>query len=507
MLVRAFQSGHVTSSTPTAVGRGVTGGSGPGPLRPPPPSPNMRLKPLPPNKAKVSPMAPPPKVRLRDPSQPAVLLKKPHGNGEVGQKGGEVSGKPRMPMLPRTAQGKGSTPLPAKQNKHSVTGFSNKSTSPTRSARVKVHSQCVNEPSEGGGGVASRIQIFQNKSVSKDWHGATNSSGWSGHAADHRTRSGSTGSQTSPSPNHSNHGSPSKTKKPLIPVKLLTSPEERDEEEREMEKGREMVREREKKEKERRGNDRQPHEGGVVTKKLSPHVPLSHVPYPTPSLHTHTSHTRSQSHVHNVSPYASSSVAMASTNQSADVIDGGEYENVVVKPLPDASSGRGHQQAPPHQQPTSYENVFIKPSPKAQLGHAPLRPRPYQPPSSRLVKRSSSLDNYENVDFSPLSLQLSQHHGPAPPPSTAAPLPRPSHSEERVLDDDDTLFGKEGPPGLKREEVIYENFGPDDGNKYMSVEQMETHISKKEKKGLSAEYLRIKNEPLCGSYKACRSVM
>lgn len=60
------------------------------------------------------------------------------------------------------------------------------------------------------------------------------------------------------------------------------------------------------------------------------------------------------------------------------------------------------------------------------------------------------------------------------------------------MDDDDTLFGKEGPPGMKREEVIYENFGPDDGNKYMTVEEMERHIRKKDKKGLSAEYLRIK---------------
>jgi hypothetical protein len=57
---------------------------------------------------------------------------------------------------------------------------------------------------------------------------------------------------------------------------------------------------------------------------------------------------------------------------------------------------------------------------------------------------------------------------------------------------------------MKREEVIYENFGPDDGNRPMTVAEMERHINKKDKKGLSAEYLRIKNEPLSGSYKACR---
>ena len=121
------------------------------------------------------------------------------------------------------------------------------------------------------------------------------------------------------------------------------------------------------------------------------------------------------------------------------------------------------------------------------------------------MQRYSVGDQYENVDFTPLPLQSSQRRGPAP--SAPAPVPRPSHSEEHVMDDDDTLFGKEGPPGMKREEVIYENFGPDDGNRLMTVEEMERHINKKDKKGLSAEYLRIKNEPLSGNYKACRYVM
>ena len=505
-LVRAFRGGHVTSnaSPTTSTGGGGTGGSGPGPARPPPPSPHAKLKPLPPTKTKSSPM-PPPKSRSREnsnTSQPPVVLKKPsphssnpHSNGDVSQRG--EGSKPKLPMLPRSGGAGKGTGSPSQQNKH-PTGFSSKLGSPTRSVAIKGHSVDKSSEGAGAGGVASKIQQFQKKSMSEDWHGATNSSsGWGGHGGDERTRSGSAGSQSSPSPNHSKQGSPNKApKKPLIPVKLLSS-------ERDKEKEREK--ERERRGKEGASSDRQTR-GSIsagVTKgereRVSPRVPPPHNPH---------SHTHSQQHVHDVSPYASLSVATTSANHSADVTDGagGEYENVEIQPMSDATGGRGHQQAPPPH-PTSYENVSIKPSPKAQRCHAHQRPHPHQQQSStsKLVHRSSVGDNYENVEFSPLPLQSSQRHAPAP--SIPAPVPHPSPSEEHVMDDDDTLFGKEGPPGMKREEVIYENFGPDDGNKPMTVDEMERHINKKDKKGLSAEYLRIKNEPLCGNYKACRSVM
>ena len=38
------------------------------------------------------------------------------------------------------------------------------------------------------------------------------------------------------------------------------------------------------------------------------------------------------------------------------------------------------------------------------------------------------------------------------------------------------------------DESIYENFGPDEGNRWMSVDELDQYISKKEKTGLSAEY-------------------
>ena len=107
---------------------------------------------------------------------------------------------------------------------------------------------------------------------------------------------------------------------------------------------------------------------------------------------------------------------------------------------------------------------------------------------------------------------------PSPQQSDQKPLPAPPrHDYENILirepvgriqylvesDDDSPLSADEeglGPP----EEVIYENFGPDQGNRLMNPEELEKHISSKGKKGLSAEYLKIRNEPLMGFYKTCK---
>ena len=52
------------------------------------------------------------------------------------------------------------------------------------------------------------------------------------------------------------------------------------------------------------------------------------------------------------------------------------------------------------------------------------------------------------------------------------------------------------------DEVIYENFGPDEGHRWMSAHELHQYVASKGKKGLSAEYYKIKNEPLTGSYEA-----
>ena len=66
----------------------------------------------------------------------------------------------------------------------------------------------------------------------------------------------------------------------------------------------------------------------------------------------------------------------------------------------------------------------------------------------------------------------------------------------------DLLFANEAPGPA--EEVIYENFGPDEGNRFMTLEELERHISSKGKKGLQIEYLKVKNEPLRTCYTACK---
>ena len=49
------------------------------------------------------------------------------------------------------------------------------------------------------------------------------------------------------------------------------------------------------------------------------------------------------------------------------------------------------------------------------------------------------------------------------------------------------------------DEIIYENFGPDEGNRWMTIDELEQYVSTKGKTGLSAEYFKIKNDPLSGS--------
>ena len=71
-----------------------------------------------------------------------------------------------------------------------------------------------------------------------------------------------------------------------------------------------------------------------------------------------------------------------------------------------------------------------------------------------------------------------------------------------VEEDDDMLFGKEGPPGLQ--ETIYENFGPDKGNRLMTIEELAAHVENLGKNGLSTEYYRVRNDPITGAHTACR---
>jgi hypothetical protein len=167
---------------------------------------------------------------------------------------------------------------------------------------------------------------------------------------------------------------------------------------------------------------------------------------------------------------------------------------------------------------TGYENVHPSPSqPKPHPLHSP--PMPLSP---------ESLD-YENLSFNNRDSEVYENigigfagsgdmAGPLPPlPMTKSPSmpvqqsyenvqlgksPGGSRAKEEVMEDDDTLFGKEGPPGMQ--EMIYENFGPDKGNVLMSIEELAAHVESLGKKGLSTEYYKVRNEPVTGQHKACR---
>lgn len=437
-LVKAFERGQLSTSTASTTSGG---GSGPGPVRPQPPS---QLKPKPVPLARSSRGVSVPLHKQSTPSRPTAP-KKPQSSANSDTSRNELS---KRPLLPRVGvANKSSVSSPSQQTKAllstspSVPGKAANSTQPSM---IKGHSV----GGVSGGAIASQIRNFE-KSVNEEKRGSSNQSVSKSHADD-RARSASSSGQASGPLQQIKQGSPNKVKRPLIPVKLLSAES--------------VDSHREKKSKDSGST-------GSDSGHSSHHTDVSMATkVPPPSTHIQ--------HVHNVSPYASSTVAMATTHQSCSY-DNGEYENVEFKQ--ESSTGRGQQQAPPTL--INYENVVVKPQ---------QRPRPtlqQQPPD----------DNYENVDFSSLPPQLSQRN------KGSTQLPHPP-SDEHVSDDDDVLFGKEGPPGMRRDEVIYENFGPDAGNKQMSIDELEKHILKQDKKGLSAEYLKIKNEPLCGSYKASRSV-
>ncbi len=234
-----------------------------------------------------------------------------------------------------------------------------------------------------------------------------------------------------------------------------------------------------------------------------------------------------------------------------------------VKPVAGNSKTPLHSDAPPvpktlptqshvetRARPTQYENVAMPHNKGPGSVSGPLKPLPYQSLSQgdaadydNLTFTNRDSDVYENISIGFAgSGEEGSLTGPLPPlplsrnPVNPQPLRlsyenveigggkskggkggKPKHTvggkassggkqaaEEGVVEDDDTLFGKEGPPGMQVQETIYENFGPDKGNKLMTIDELAAHVEKLGKAGLSTEYYRIRNEPITGTYKACR---
>ena len=132
-----------------------------------------------------------------------------------------------------------------------------------------------------------------------------------------------------------------------------------------------------------------------------------------------------------------------------------------------------------------YENIalHLAPQPQKQPDPTPqtsqIVPVHYTPQPQKQTDPTPKRRNYENIDI------------------LTIPMEEDSSDEEVLLADVEEFAG---PP----EEVIYENFGPDEGDRSMIPEELEKHITKIGKHGLAAEYLKIKNEPLVGLYRTCK---
>ena len=140
-----------------------------------------------------------------------------------------------------------------------------------------------------------------------------------------------------------------------------------------------------------------------------------------------------------------------------------------------------------------YENISIGFAGTGVSGENPSGPLPPLPLQRQPIAPQSAAgrQSYENVELKKSPVRIRQQE-----------RGRDKDEVMVVEDDDETLFGKEGPPGMQ--ENIYENFGPDRGNRVMCVEELLGHVEKLGKKGLSTEYYRIRNEPIKGSHKVCR---
>jgi len=134
-----------------------------------------------------------------------------------------------------------------------------------------------------------------------------------------------------------------------------------------------------------------------------------------------------------------------------------------------------------------YENISIG---FAGTGKNMSGPMPPLPPPKDLNDKKSGSQAYENIFL-------------ATPDSKAKK--KTFEKSLSVEDDDDRLFGDEGPPGMQ-EEIIYENYGPDKGNRQMNLKDLDAYVEKMGKNGLATEYCRIRNEPISGPHRTCRSV-
>ena len=194
-----------------------------------------------------------------------------------------------------------------------------------------------------------------------------------------------------------------------------------------------------------------------------------------------------------------------------------DYENVDLGP-PSATKSKPvskTKEAPPtlgpaewkragvdaaRERPTQYENVAIHYVRSASNSPEPPRMALGQPSSGARGAQHWTRDTDKKGGVVPGALKPPTRHQYENIQiiTAAGPIP---YLHDTSSSDSEDFSGDEAPAP---QEVIYENYGFDKGNQTMGVEELEHHLSHQESSGISAEYLRIKNEPLAHPYTACK---
>ena len=151
----------------------------------------------------------------------------------------------------------------------------------------------------------------------------------------------------------------------------------------------------------------------------------------------------------------------------------------------------GGEQTPTAQS-SGYEPPFMK---LAYAVGAAAPPSPAAEPNAYANVTLKPSHSYVNVlvgpnGFAPLSGKV---HMPAA--GDAEAVGDDSSEEESVWSGDENAA-----------DVVYENCGPDENDRPMTADELECHILAKGREGLGTEYLKLRNDRLSGSYRACRCV-
>ena len=121
----------------------------------------------------------------------------------------------------------------------------------------------------------------------------------------------------------------------------------------------------------------------------------------------------------------------------------------------------------------------------------------YEPPFMKLAAISPERSTYVNIALKPSHGYVNVAVGAKGPVCG-----QPPYSAQGAKDDDDEESVWSGDENIA--DVVYENCGPDENDRLMTVDELECHILTKGSEGLGTEYLKLRNDRLSGSYKICR---